>query len=81
MHEYLVIAYLFLFLRCILTLNAPNTTKADFANTVDPEETAHNEPSHLDPQCLPLSILIYKIIQFELSVFKNIADMILPSCR
>ena len=32
---------------------APNTTIADFANTVDPDETAHNEPSHLNLQCLP----------------------------
>ena len=52
-----------------LTLKAPNTTKADFANTEDPDETAHNEPSHQDPQCLPSSILIYNIIQFELKVF------------
>ena len=36
-----------------LNLNANNqTTKAEFANTVDPgEKAAHNEPSHLDPQC------------------------------
>ena len=46
-----------------LILKAPNTTKADFANTVDPDETAHNEPSHQDPQCLPSSILMYNIIQ------------------
>ena len=39
-----------------LTLKAPNTTKAEFANTVDPDETAHNEPSHLDLQCLPSSL-------------------------
>ena len=36
-----------------LTLKAPNTTIAEFANTADPDETAHNEPSHLDLQCLP----------------------------
>ena len=24
-----------------------------FANSVDPDETAHNEPSHLDQHCLP----------------------------
>ena len=34
---------------------APNTTIAEFANTADPDETAHNEPSHLDLQCLPSS--------------------------
>ena len=36
-----------------LTLKAPNTTIAEFANTADPDETGHNEPSHLDLQCLP----------------------------
>ena len=30
-------------------------TIAEFANTVDPDETAHYEPSHLDLQCLPSS--------------------------
>ena len=39
-----------------LTHNEPNTTIAEFANTVDPDETAHNEPSHLDLQCLPSSL-------------------------
>ena len=37
----------------ILTLMAPNTTIAEFENTADPDEMAHNEPSHLDLQCLP----------------------------
>ena len=31
----------------------PNTTIAECANTVDQDEKAHNEPSHLDLQCLP----------------------------
>ena len=35
-----------------LNLKAPNT-KVAFANTIDPDAKAHNEPSHLDPQCLP----------------------------
>ena len=39
-----------------LTPKAPNTTIAEFANTVDPDEMAHIEPSHLDLQCLPSSI-------------------------
>ena len=39
-----------------LTLKAPNTTIAEFANTADPDETAHIEPSHQDPQCLPSSL-------------------------
>ena len=41
---------------CFLTRKAPNTTIAEFASTVDPEETAHNEPSHVDLQCLPSSL-------------------------
>ena len=40
----------------MLTLKAPDTTEAEFANTVDPDEKAHNEPSPLDLQCLPPSL-------------------------
>ena len=40
-----------------LTLKAPNTTKAAFANSVDPDDTTHNASSHLDLQCLPSSLL------------------------
>ena len=40
----------------ILSLKAPNTTKAAFSNTVDPDETAHNGSSQLDLQCLPSSL-------------------------
>ena len=29
-----------------------------FANNVDPDEVAHDEPPHLDLHCLPSSILI-----------------------
>ena len=42
--------------RFVLTLKAPNTTIAAFANTADPDETAHNEPFHLDLQCLPSKV-------------------------
>ena len=27
---------------------------SEFANSVDPDEMAHNEPSHLDLHCLPV---------------------------
>ena len=40
----------------IVTRKAPKTSIAEFANTVDPDETAHNEPSHLDLQCLLSSL-------------------------
>ena len=43
-----------------LTLKASSTTEAEFANTVDPDETSHYEPSHLDhtsgSTCLPCSL-------------------------
>ena len=39
-----------------LTSKVPNTRIAEFANTVDPDETAHDEPSHQDLQCLPSSL-------------------------
>ena len=39
-------------------LKVPNRTIAELANTVDPYETAHNEPSHLDLRCLPSSFQI-----------------------
>ena len=35
----------------MLNRKAPNTTIVEFANNVDPDETAHIEPSHLDLQC------------------------------
>ena len=47
-----------------LTLKVPNTTIAKFANTADPDETAHNEPSHLDLQCLPSSLNTFSIKSF-----------------
>ena len=46
----------------LLTLKEPNTTIAELANTADPDETAHNELSHLDLQCLPSSLLIFNIV-------------------
>ena len=43
-------------LATILTHKAPNTTIGEYTNTFDPDEMAHNEPSHLDLQCLPCSL-------------------------
>ena len=38
----------------------------EFANTVDPDETAHNGLFYLDLQCLPLSLGSFNKMQFEL---------------
>ena len=40
-------------LRAPILVKRPNTTLTKFANTVDPDETAHYEQFHLDLQCLP----------------------------
>ena len=39
-----------------LTHKVPNTTLTEFAKNVDPDETAHNELSYQDLQCLPSSL-------------------------
>ena len=36
-----------------LTLSTLQTRTDTFANSVDPDEMAYNEPSHLDLHCLP----------------------------
>ena len=66
-------------LKKLLTIKVPNATKAEFANTVDLDEMAHDELSHLNLQCLPSCPLIFNIIQFELKLFENCADVILFS--
>ena len=38
--------------------------KIGFANTIDPDETAHNEPSHLDLCCLTFSLSTLHINYF-----------------
>ena len=44
-----------------LTLYVPETKIAEFANSLDLDEVAHNEPPHLDLHCFPSLV-------FELSV-------------
>ena len=39
-----------------LTLEVPETKKVAFANSVNLDEVAHNEPPHLDLHCLPSSL-------------------------
>ena len=36
-----------------LTFSSLQTKTVTYANIVDPDEMAHNEPSHLDLHCLP----------------------------
>ena len=46
----------------------PSITITGFANTVDPDESAHKEPSHVGLQCLPSGHWIFNIILVELKV-------------
>ena len=39
-----------------LTLPVPETKIAEFANSIDLYEVAHNEPPHLGLHCLPSSL-------------------------
>ena len=39
-----------------LTLKVPETKIAEFANSVDLDEVAHDEPPHLDLHCSPIAL-------------------------
>ena len=45
-----------------LTLYVPETKIAEFANSVDLDEVAHNEPPHQELHCLPSSLWILNMI-------------------
>ena len=40
----------------VLTLKVPETKIAEFSNSVDLDEAAHNEPPHQDLHCLSSSL-------------------------
>ena len=44
--------------KTFLTLSSLQTNMDTFVNSVDPDETAHNEPSHQDLHCLPFYYLL-----------------------
>ena len=41
------------------------------ANTVDPDEMAHYEPSHLDLQCLQIQQLLYGIMETIVVIYNR----------
>ena len=47
---------------------------AEFANSVDLDEVAHNEPPHLDLHCLPCCLQILNIIQLGIYIFRKVAE-------
>ena len=57
-----------------LTLSALQTNTSTFANSVDPDEMAHYEPSHQDLHCLPFCFILWLIslvATMNVSKFKN----------
>ena len=63
-----------MFFHCTLTLQIPETKTAEFANSIDLDEVAHNEPPHLDLHCLPSSLCILNITSLALYIFLKFAD-------
>ena len=59
---------------------SPEMKIAEFANRVDLDEVAHNEPPHPDLHCLLSSLRILNIILLGLTIFLKILQMkIMPS--
>ena len=48
----LSLCFIFIFVTLIVT----KMEIAEFGNSVDPDEVAHNEPPHLDLHCLPSNL-------------------------
>ena len=53
---------------------------AEFANSIDLDEVAHNEPPHLDLHCLPSSHRILHMIQLGFNIFLKLADETFVVC-
>ena len=50
-----------------LTLSEPETKTAEFANSVDLDKVAHNEPPHLDIHCLySLNLIFFENLQTKI---------------
>ena len=45
---------------------------ANFANSIDPDEAAHNEPPHLDLHCLSSNLGIFNTEYIELCTFLKV---------
>ena len=58
----------------MITLPALQTKIDTCANSVDPDETAHNEPSHQDLHCLPLSIGFWLATLFAIMDLSSFND-------
>ena len=61
------------------SLNDQKAKIVEFANSVDPDEVAHNEPPHLDLQCLPSCLRILSIVWMNLFCFLKFCRCILLS--
>ena len=62
-----------------LALNYQRQKIAEFANSIDLDEVAHNEPPHLDLHCLPLIFEFSILYSSDLTFFQNMQTKILSS--
>ena len=60
----IIITFCFVFIRFFNSFTAIGDKKA-FANSIEPDETAHNEPSHLVLRCLTFSLSTIHINLFK----------------
>ena len=60
MYLYTSVDYYFCFI-CLM-LSVPETIIAEFANSVDPNEVAHEEPPHLDLHSLLISLQMLNLL-------------------
>ena len=45
---------------CFVSFTTPKVLKkAEFANSIDPDEAAHNEPPHLDLHCSQIHFFLF----------------------
>ena len=53
-----------MYITYVLTISSLQTNRDTFANNVDPDGTAHNQPSHLDLHCLPFCFFFFLLFFF-----------------
>ena len=73
---------------CLFHISNIGIKKINLANSENPDETAHQEPSHLDLHCLQMCVRIYLISEFTglypllaLYIYTNAAILILTITR
>ena len=64
----------FIIITHVLTIFSPAVQTRHLANSVDPDETAHNEPSYQDLHCLPFCFVFWLTSPFAIMDLSNCND-------